>query len=166
MAALPDNDEVRRINLRRIVERFGVAVVCERLPCRHTQLIAYIGARPSRNIGREFARRVEETFELEPNWLDHLHQDQSDRLHVFLSYAGSLQDDKFKQLAEQIEAEIARIEAKLVRDGVDPDQLLKQYAPRGVQQEKQPAAATNGKNKRARPDDAPNGNPSPNGGPT
>lgn len=125
-------EEVRLINLRRICEKHGMQHVCERVPVSQPQLIQYVGPRPIRNIGKYFARKVEQRLGLEEHWLDHPHPDQPDRLHKILVYVQSLQPDKFDEFARKVERGILHIEAVLEQEAVEKGSTKKHNAGRAL----------------------------------
>jgi hypothetical protein len=105
-------EEIRRMNLRRICEENGgVHVVCKATGIKQTQLIQYIGPNFSRNIGREFARRVEVAFGYDENWLDHLHDDAPYLLHNLIEFAQNLPPDKFEAFARENRVQIGQLDA-------------------------------------------------------
>ncbi len=61
-------------NLRSLAEEHGgQSALLEKMNVSPNLLAQYIGNKPTRNIGEEFARRVESSLGLEANWLDKNH---------------------------------------------------------------------------------------------
>lgn len=115
-------DEIRLMNLRRICEVHGVAKVCARVKVKQPQLIQYVGPKPSRNIGKDFARRVEAALGYAEHWLDHVHHDQPSRLHAILEYAKNLQTlhpEKFDEFARKVERHILGFECAIADSDVE-----------------------------------------------
>lgn len=106
-------EEVRRLNLRRICEAYGVEEVLAKTRVHQTQLFQYIGVRPRRNVGAQFARRVEEAMGLPTNYMDYRHDDQASRLELMLKYLEGLRTshpEKFEQFAKAIDTQILVME--------------------------------------------------------
>lgn len=68
-----DNAEIRRTNLRALVDEHGTAAVAERIGVSRSQLSQIAGRNPSRAIGISLAKRIETAFDKPRGWLDVLH---------------------------------------------------------------------------------------------
>ena len=66
--------DVKRANLRLLIEKYGVAEVCARTGMKAPQLSQYVGRSQTRNLGDKNARRIEQAFNLPPNHMDAPHE--------------------------------------------------------------------------------------------
>lgn len=100
---LHDINEIRRMNMRRVVELFGIDEVCRRAQLSEVQLNQYIGPNPTRNIGDTVARRTEEALSLQPNWMDNV-QGGRNMLHEVMTYVQTLPPERFDEFLSSLRA--------------------------------------------------------------
>lgn len=69
---MKDISEIRRNNLRSLIEKENLTreEFANILNMAYSQLAAYIGKNPTKNIGKLVAQRIESQFGLPENWLD------------------------------------------------------------------------------------------------
>lgn len=69
---MKDISEIRRNNLRNLIKQKNLSreELSGLLNMAYSQLAAYIGKTPTKNIGKSVAQRIERKFELPKNWLD------------------------------------------------------------------------------------------------
>lgn len=68
-----DNAEIRRRNVRALIEEHGAAAVADAVGISRSQLSQIAGVNPTRAIGTTLARRIEEKFNKSRGWIDVLH---------------------------------------------------------------------------------------------
>lgn len=68
-----DNADIRRTNLRILIQEFGANSVTEKLQMERSQLSQISGRNPTRNIGPTLARKIEIAFGRPHGWLDVAH---------------------------------------------------------------------------------------------
>lgn len=69
---MKDISKIRRNNLRNLIKQKNLSreELSGLLNMAYSQLAAYIGKTPTKNIGKSVAQRIESKFELPKNWLD------------------------------------------------------------------------------------------------
>ncbi len=81
---LPDINAIRRRNLRIVVDRAGsVTAFCAKLGVTRQRVHVLIRPHATRNIGDEFARKIETVYNLRKNWMDHVNQERSNIADAF-----------------------------------------------------------------------------------
>ena len=100
--------DVKRANLRLIIEKYGVAEVCARTGMKAPQLSQYVGRSQTRNLGDRNARRIEQAFNLPPNYMDTLHE--ASLLDQLLNAARHAEPDVLVSILRQLSALTAKID--------------------------------------------------------
>ena len=67
------SSEIRRMNARLLLEKYGSEEFCRRAEMSKQQLSQYLGRHPTRNFGDSKARLIETIFKRPRNWLDNVH---------------------------------------------------------------------------------------------
>jgi len=99
--------DIRRTNLRALVQELGSAKVIDRLGISKQQLSAYAGKNPSKNVGDAFARRIEVSLGLQEGWLDHHHDPHQVALEGVMELAAQLDEQQLQHLKQLLQTSIA-----------------------------------------------------------
>lgn len=99
--------DIRRANLRALVEDLGSAKVIDSLGISKQQLSAYAGRNPSKNVGDTFARRIEASLDLQEGWLDHHHDPHQVALEGVIKLAAQLDEQQLQHLMQLLQTSIA-----------------------------------------------------------
>jgi len=78
-----DISEIRQRNAKYLAQKIGgINAFSEKLGKSQPQISHIIGERPTKNIGNKIAREIEQAFNLEKDWLDHVHDELWEKPNV------------------------------------------------------------------------------------
>lgn len=78
-----DISEIRLKNAQHLANSVkGVNAFAEKLGKSQPQISCLIGKNPTRKIGSKIAREIEQAFNLEKDWLDHVHDEIWEKTNV------------------------------------------------------------------------------------
>ena len=106
--------EIRRANVRRLVELLTLAEVCRLTGMKRQQLAQYIQRVPTRSIGDKVAQRIEQSLKLPDGFID-LEQPPS-RMEEILRGAALLQEDDAVKLVVQLKTLSTELATKTSTD--------------------------------------------------
>lgn len=100
VSAWKHSADIRRFNVRLLVEQHGAAELCTRLNIAPQMLSQYIGRNPIREFGPSLARRIEREFHLDPNWLDSLHVENRSDIQMLIDAVKGLPPHRVQLLLQ------------------------------------------------------------------